>query len=54
MTAKSKNKLVTYIGAFYCLQACAGLIGGIAYALYTHPLHLGPWAHLLAHLWGSP
>jgi hypothetical protein len=33
MTAKSKNKLVTYIGAFYCLQVCAGLIGGIAYAL---------------------
>ena len=53
MTAKAMYKLVTYVGAFYCLQVCAGLIGGIAYALYTHPLHLGPWAHLLVHLWGS-
>ena len=33
MTAKSMYKLVTYVGAFYCLQVCAGLIGGIAYAL---------------------
>lgn len=47
MTAKSMKKLVTYIGAFYWLQVCAGLIGGIAYAFYTHPLHLAPWAHLL-------
>ena len=33
MTAKAMYKLVTYVGAFYCLQVCAGLIGGIAYAL---------------------
>ncbi len=44
---KSMKKLMTYIGAFYCLQLCAGLIGGIAYAFYTTPLDLAPWAHLL-------
>jgi hypothetical protein len=47
VTAKSMNKLLTYIGAFYCLQMCAGLIGGIAYAFYTTPVDLAPWAHLL-------
>lgn len=47
MTAKSMYKLVTYVGAFYCLQVCAGLIGGIAYALYTTPVDLAPWAHQL-------
>ena len=47
MTAKSMNKLVTYIGAFFCLQVCAGLIGGIAYAVYSTPVDLAPWAHLL-------
>jgi hypothetical protein len=41
------NKLASYISKFFCLQVCAGLIGGIAYAFYTHPLHLGPWVHLM-------
>ena len=50
MTANSTNKLVTYVVAFYCLQACAGLIGGIAYALYTTPVDLAPWVHLLGRL----
>ena len=50
MTAKSTNKLVTYIVAFYYLQACAGLIGGIAYALYATPVDLAPWVHLLGRL----
>ena len=47
---KSLKKLVTYIGAFYCLQLCAGLIGGIAYALYTTPVDLAPWVQLLKRL----
>ena len=50
MTAKSTNKLVIYVVAFYCLQACAGLIVGIAYALYTTPVDLAPWVHLLGRL----
>jgi hypothetical protein len=50
MTAKSTNKLVTYVVAFYYLQVCAGLIGGIAYALYTTPVDLAPWVHLLGRL----
>ncbi len=50
MTAKSTNKLVIYVVAFYCLQACAGLIVGIAYTLYTTPVDLAPWVHLLGRL----
>lgn len=49
-TAKSMNQIVTYTAAFYCLQACVGLIGGIAYALYSTPIDLVPWAHLLQSL----
>jgi hypothetical protein len=41
------NKFAAYAGAFFVLQVRAGLICGIAYAFYTHPLHLGPWVHLL-------
>ncbi len=45
----SMNKLVTYIRVFYFLQMGAGLIGGIAYALYT-TVDLASWAHLLGRL----
>ena len=44
------NQIVTYTAAFYCLQACVGLIGGIAYALYTTPVDLAPWVQLLKRL----
>jgi len=45
------NKLMTYIRVFYFLQMGAGLIGGIAYALYTTtPVDLASWAHLLGRL----
>lgn len=44
------NKLVTYIRVFCFLQMGAGLIGGIAYALYTIPIDFAPWAHLLRRL----
>jgi len=50
MTAKSRNKLVTYMVVFYWLQACVGLIVGIAYALYTTPVDLAPWVQLLKRL----
>ena len=50
MTAKSVNKLKAYIVLFYWLQACAGLIAGIVYALYTTPIDLAPWAQLLKRL----
>ena len=46
----SMNKLVTYIRVFCFLQMGAGLIGGIAYALYTTPIDFAPWAHLLGRL----
>jgi hypothetical protein len=50
----SMNKLVTYIRVFYFLQMGVGLIGGIAYALYTTlhttPIDLARWAHLLGEL----
>jgi hypothetical protein len=49
-TTKSPNKLAVCIVVFYYLQACAGLIGGIVYALYTTPIDLAPWLHLLARL----
>ena len=44
------NKLVTFIRVFYFLQMGAGLISGIAYALYTTPVDLASWAHLFGRL----
>jgi hypothetical protein len=46
----SMNKLVTFIRVFYFLQMGAGLISGIAYALYTTPVDLASWAHLFGRL----
>ena len=50
MTTKSLQKLLACIGAYYFLQMIVGLIGGVAYAIYTTPLDLAPWLHLLRQL----
>jgi hypothetical protein len=50
---KTVGQFARYASMLIALNFTFGMVGGVIYALVTHPLHFQPWAHLLKYFWSQ-
>ena len=50
---KTASRYAKYASIWISINLALGAVGGITYALVTHPLHFQPWVQMLKYFWSQ-